>query len=354
MLLLLCGKSIIPVLKNYQLAQAIKGLIDLGLLRSATHWRAAVAVLLAAALLTGIACGGDDDDDPAAAKPTQAEGNYPITVTDLLGRSVEITERPGAVVALSPTAAEFVFAAGGSLVGRASSVVYPEEVLTVPEIGTAYQPNFEAILALSPDLIVADSVIHAAPTFKGPLEDLGVTLVFAGADSYQGVLDGLNLMGEVFAESQNTDAVVEAVEQTLADSIATLAGIETSAVVLISDRDQVLYAAKNNSYAGDLLVQLGIENPAAEDPDSGPFPGYTALAPERLLQFDPDLIVTVSPAPPPAPRLGDLFVQIPPFQSLSAVTDDRVVELEADLMLQSPGPRVIMALRALTDAVVAP
>ncbi len=323
------------------------------------RFRRAFAVLATVSvLLVGVACGDDDDGEPADSSPTpapttaptEAPVDYPVTVTDLLGRTVEIPARPQAVVALSPTAGELVYAAGGTLVGRASSVQFPEEAKVAEEVGSAYQPNFEAILALSPDLIVADSVIHASPNFRGPLEALDVPLIFAGADSYQGVLDGLALMGEVFADSEKTNEVIAGIEQALSDAKGELAGDEITAVVLISDRDQVLYAAKPNSYAGDVLARLGITNSAADEPDAGPFPGYSALAPERLIQFNPDLVITVTPAPPPAPRLGDLFMQIPPFQALDAVQQGRVVEIDVNLLLQAPGPRLAEALRAVADA----
>lgn len=308
-------------------------------------WGTVAVLTLAGVLLVGVACG--DDDDGASTEPS---ADYPVTVTDLLGRTVEISAHPEAVVALSPTAGELVYAAGGSLVGRASSVRFPEAAMEAEDVGTAYQPNFEAILALNPDLIVADSVIHASPNFRDPLEALDVPLIYAGADSYQSVLDGLALMGEVFADSDKTNEVIASIEQALSDARSELAGAEVTAVVLISDRDQVLYAAKPNSYAGDVLTRLGIKNAAENEPDAGPFPGYSALAPERLIQFNPDLIITVTPAPPPAPRLGELFMQIPPFQALDAVQQDRVVEVDVNLLLQAPGPRLTEALKAVADA----
>jgi iron complex transport system substrate-binding protein len=272
----------------------------------------------------------------------------------MLGRSVEIKSKPTVIVAVSPTAVEFVYAAGGKVVGRSASVEFPAEAKAAKEIGTAYQPNFEQILALKPDLVVADSVIHAQPNLRKPLEELPVPVVFAGADSYQKVLDGLKLMGQVLDNKTGTDKFVADIEKAKEDAKKMLAGKSISGVALIADREQTLYAAKNSSYAGDLLVQLGISNPAAEQADSGPFPGYTTLAPEKLLQFNPDYIFAITPAPPPAPRLSTLIPQIPPFRGLKAVTTNKVVDSDVELFLQAPGPRVIEAMKALATAASAP
>jgi iron complex transport system substrate-binding protein len=322
----------------------------------------ALAALAIAALLIA-ACGGDDDDSKStpttaasssstAASPTAAA--YPVKVTDLLGRSVEIKAQPKSIVALSPTAVEFVYAAGGTVVGRSASVDFPEAAKSAKEVGTAYQPNVDQILALKPDLVVADSIIHAQPDLRKALEGLPVPVVFAGADSYQKVLDGLNLIGTVLNNKATTDKLVADIGKARDDAKKALAGKTVSAVALIADRDQTLYAAKPTSYAGDVLQQMGITNPAASQPDSGPFPGYTALAPEKLIQFDPDFVFTITPAPPPVPRLSTLFPQIPPFKGMKAVTTkNHVVEADVELFLQAPGPRIIDAFKAITAAVTA-
>lgn len=330
--------------------------------------RLLIPVLAILAMLVAVACGGDDDDETtptptdtgtpaasatAAASPSAPASAYPVTVTDLLGRSVEIKAKPTTIVAISPTAVEFVYAVGGTVVGRSSSVDFPEAAKAAKDIGTAYQPNFEAILALKPDLVVADSVIHAQPNLRQPIEQLSVPVIFAGADSYQKVLDGLALMGQVLDSEESANKAITDITKARDDAKAAIAGKQISAVALIADRDNTLYAAKDASFAGDILAQLGITNPAASQPDSGPFPGYTVLAPEKMIEFNPDFIFAITPAPQPAPRLATLIPQIPPFKGLKAVTSNHVVDADVQLFLQAPGPRIAEAFKVVADAVKA-
>lgn len=289
----------------------------------------------------------------ATPEPTQAPPapGYPREVVDLLGRTVVIPDKPSAIVAISPTAVELVYAVGGSVVGRSQTVDHPPEALDAPSVGSAYQPSFEAILALEPDLIVADSTIHVQPALMGALEELGVPVLFAGAASVGEVITGLNLMGEVLDNERAAAEVAATVEAARATAWVALAELDLSAVLLIGDRDRNLYGAKSNGYAGSILAALGIANPADEQPDSGPFPGFTRIAPEAMLAFDPAWIFTVTPAPPPAPRLSGLLGLFPGFTGLQAVAEGRVVELDVQLFVQAPGPRVAEAFAAIVAAV---
>ncbi len=285
--------------------------------------------------------------------PTEAPPapGYPRDVVDLFGRTVTIPDLPGTIVAISPTAAELVYAVGGTIVGRTQTVNYPPEALEATDVGSAYQPNFEAILGLEPDLVVADSTIHIQPAVRDALEQLGVPVIFAGAASVDEVITGLTLLGDVLDSPEAAAEAVAAIEAARDGAREALAGKDISAVILIGDRDRNVYAAKASSFGGSVLEALGIANPADVQPDSGPFPGFTLVSPEAMLQFDPIFIFTVTPAPPPAPRLSGMLGLLPGFSGLQAMQNGRVFEIEVELLVQAPGPRVVEAFAAIIAAV---
>ena len=116
---------------------------------------------------------------------------------------------------------------------------------------------------------------------------------------------------------------------------------------MISDADRNIYAAKPESYAGAVAQILGLGNLAEGMSDMGPYPGYTLWTPEQVATSNPAYIFTISPAPPPAPKLSTMLPMFPGYANLEAVTNNKVKELDPILFMQAPGPRMINALEQI-------
>jgi iron complex transport system substrate-binding protein len=313
--------------------------------------RLALAGIAGASILLA-GCSGNEADAGAGGAEPEDGAAYPVEVTDLLGRSVTIEAAPEVIVTLSPTAAEFVAALGAPVAGRSSTTDYPPEVASAADIGQAYQPSIESIVALSPDLIVADGFVQGTPQLQELLGGLGAPVVFVTANSLDEVRTSYAVLGEVLGRpTLAAEKAAEVVEAREAAAASVPEGV--TAVILIMDRDQSMYAAGADSWGGDLLAAVGAENLAAGQPDSGRFPGFVSVPMELLLTWDPDYVLAVTPAPMPAPRLSQLMRMIPPMQGLTAMQEGRVVEMDVELMLQAPGPRVVEALALLGETLSA-
>ena len=320
-------------------------------------------LLVLGAIVPGIvlaACGGDDSSSkttPAPAATTAAAKTvattaaaYPLTMTDMAKHSVTLKQKPTTIVAVSPTAAELVYAAGGTIVGRSTMVAFPDAAKTAADVGSAYSPAADKILALKPDLVVADSVIIlGVPNVQKTLDGLGVPVLYVGAQSYADVLAALDLIGKALNATDKTDQVKAGIDKAKSDAKAALAGKNVTFLALTADEKSQLYAAKDTSYVGDILKQLGITNPGSALPDTPPFPGYSLVAPEKLLQMNPDYILAITPDPH-APPLAGIINQIPPLQGMKAVSGKHVVDADMNVFLQAPGPRIADAFKAITAA----
>ena len=120
---------------------------------------------------------GDDHLDGGAA----AEGTFPVTLNDDNGNSVTIKAKPMRIVSTAPASTEILFAlgVGDRVVGVTSLDDYPPEAANIAKIGD-FQPNTEAIMALSPDLVVGYSGNEEA---LAPVQAAGApVLIFNPAD----------------------------------------------------------------------------------------------------------------------------------------------------------------------------
>ena len=341
------------------------------------HVGRTASILLVSALALMMAACSDVDEEPpvrptATIAPTQSPpqqqasptaiqapaatltptpepmGAYPLEIVDMLGRTVEIPARPARIVTISPTATEMLYVAGGTAVARDSSSTFPADVLDLTELGGAYSPNFESIAAQGGDLILIEALTQAR--FLEPLSRLGAPVVAVRATSLDDVTTGIRLVGQIIDNNEEAEQAAQDISDRVASSVEGLSGGE-SVLILISDADRNLYAAKPQSYPGAVASMLLLSNPAAELPDSGTFPGFAVVTAEQLFTMDPDYVFTITPAPAPAPRLSEMLPRIPGFSGLRAITSGQMHEIDHVIFLRNPGPRIAEAVEAMAGFV---
>lgn len=321
-----------------------------------SHRRMAAYLSTAAAGLALLlsACGGDKKEEPAplpvqnagTATPT-ASPTPGVAVTDLLGRKVAIAKTPTKIVTTSPSALEMLYAAGGTAIARSSTATAPGvDASKLADIGSAYQPNFEAILKLQPDLVVADASAQAqlAAQFEQQLK--GVPIVFVGAVKYADVSTSIRMLGSITGTAEKAKAsadAVDAVAKQVGDAVK--AKTPTKTLVLVAGRDGQLSAALNESFIGDMVKIAGAQNIAADLKQSGQVPGYATISVETAFKENPDVILVIVPGNNPGPSIGSIVSRS--FPSLNAVKNKRVHEIDLDVFLQSPGPRAADGLKQL-------
>ncbi len=281
-----------------------------------------------------------------SSEPASSGTGYPLTVTDMMGRSVELAAIPERIVTTHPSATEVLCSAGGLPVGCDASSKYPPDVVGLPTVGSAYYLSVEAIAGLQPDLVVIEAITQAR--YLDSLAPLGVPVIAVRAASLDDVADSLTLVGQVIDRSDDAAAALAGIEDRI-EAARAASTSSASFLVLIADEQSKIYAARGDSYPGTVAGLLGLDNLAADMPESGPFAGFTELTGEVLVGLDPDVIFTITPAPPPAPRLSALLPSLPVCRDKAAVKEGRLVELDASLYLQAQGPRIAEAVEGMLE-----
>jgi iron complex transport system substrate-binding protein len=266
-----------------------------------------------------------------------------VAVTDLLDRSVEIDQTPLRIVTLHPTATETLYAAGGVAVGRDRASTYPEEVVALPDVGSMYTPS---MVELQPDLVVIEALTQES--LVDQLEQLGLAVVAVKATSLDDIFQSLTLLGRIMDTEETADQTIDDIQARI-DAARENAPEGKGVLIFIADAEQKVYAARSDSYPGLVASLLGLENLAADLEGPAPYPGFALFSPELAAQSNPgpDVVLTITPAPLPAPRLSAVLSMVPGFKTMPAIKEGRVVELDPVLFLQAQGPRIADAVEAL-------
>lgn len=278
---------------------------------------------------------GDDSDDGAA--------TFPVTVTS---GDVETTieAKPEAIVSMSPTATEMLFAigAGDQVIAADSFSNFPEDAPTT-EL-SAFEPNVEAIIALQPDLVLLSGDTNDV---VAGLQAVGVpAIVLPAAVVLDDTYTQIELLGAATGHVGDAAELVLEMETEIEELVASVPERDEP-LTYYHELDDTLFSVTSQTFIGEIYALAGLENVAdAADPD-GANGGYPQLSAEFLVDADPDLIFLADTKC--CDQDATTVAARPGFDQLSAVLDGRVIELDDDIASRW-GPRVVDFLRAIVDA----
>jgi ABC-type Fe3+-hydroxamate transport system substrate-binding protein len=191
-------------------------------------------------------------------------------VVDDVGHAVTAPDQVGRVVSLVPSLTEAVAAsAPGLLVGATDWCTHPAD-LTVARVRGTKNPDIAAIVALEPDLVVANHEENRQPDLDA-LRAEGIPVYVTDIRTLDGAFASLARMLDVCG-------VTEAAwldEARRAWAAVPWPSARRRAVVPIWRRPWM--AVGRDTFTGALLARLGIDNVLCEDP-------------ERYPRFDPEVL----------------------------------------------------------------
>jgi len=310
--------------------------------------RALLAALLGAAALLAACASSAERAAVDITSDTIADSSataFPIEI-DTAGGPVTIEARPEAIVSMSPTATEMLWAIGaGDQVKAVDSLsTYPAGT-PVTDL-SAFEPNLEAIAAQQPDLVVLG---FANDEIQAGLAGLGIPVLLEEAastldDTYSQMTD----LGLATGHPDEAAAAVASVRSGIDEVVKGMAATPGARPTVYHELDDTFYSASSGSFIGQLYQLLGYDNIAdAADPDGSV--GYPQLNAEQIIKANPDLIVITD-----AYSYGPADIAARPgWNTIKAVADDRVVVVNDDIASRW-GPRVVDFLRTIADATPVP
>lgn len=189
-----------------------------------------------------------------------------ICVVDALGREVRLVRPPARVVSLVPSETESVAALAGveRLAGRTS---YCEEpvgaVERVPVVGGTKKFDVEAVLALAPDLVLANQEENGRRDVERLIE-AGLNVHVSFPQTVAGSLDYLRALVALLDLGREGSDRVRALEEAVRETMSRAVGASARVFVPIWKDPWMTFDSR--TYASDLLRAAGGENVFADRP----------------------------------------------------------------------------------------
>ena len=251
----------------------------------------------------------------------------------------QTSRRKQRLVSLSPAVTETLFAigAGPDVVGVSDYCDYPDAVKKLPRTGTALTPSYEAIVRLSPTLILCEA---AASIPRRELSALGVTK-FVPWLSLEDIVASTRLLGALTSHAVPANALATK----LWDGLAIAEAASGPRVLLVlgetAGKLSEIYFIKKNSLHGAVLRAAGARNAVAQD-----VPGVPRISIEELLRLDPEAIIVLVAPTPSGPSDEQILHDWSALEPLTARKNGRISVLKSDAAFTN-GPRILTLEQAL-------
>ncbi len=271
--------------------------------------------IICAAMLTVTVCGCTEIEEatpPPVTETTFAEQPYPVTAGSLI-----FDDSPETAGSLSPALTEMICELGfeDKLIGVSDYCDYPAEIAERAKLGSAANPDADAVIEASPKLLMSLSPI--AKKDITAIEAAGTRVWIISPPQTVSELYGCYRdVAAVFGGKLDSDKAAEDALKPLVSALAEAEGSMESFVYIMSPD---LAAATDSTFAGNFFSCFGknAADEAVSDEDD-------ILTAEELLELDPQWLILPE----------DLSIYELPEETaeLSAVKENRIIYLDDEML----------------------
>lgn len=273
----------------------------------------------------------------AAGTPSQGTSDGPasVTITDAQDREVEVPTNPGTVVVMDWSVIRTLSDLGVEVDAvPQSSGALPEDIAAYRDattVGTVFEPDYEAIAALEPDLVIVGSrsgtpeVVAEFEKFAPAVLDMSVRTKDP-AEVFDQTTERVVQLGSIFGLEQEASELMADIEAQIAEITEQTSDLGTAMVVQVSDGTVSAYGP--GSRFSQVYTDFGLTPTQAPIEDGGSH--GEEISQEFFVQYNPSVIFVLDRAK----AIGE--EQTPALDVLSnglvdttdAAADGKIIEID--------------------------
>ncbi len=251
------------------------------------------------------------------------------------------------IISMAPSVTETLFALGlgERVVGVTQYCDYPPEALEKSQVGGFHNPNYEAVMALRPDLVVMlDSEAQPRQVF----DKLGVDTLEMHHKSIDGILDSIGILGNAFGAETRAKEITSDIRARLERIELKTAGRSCPTVMFSIDRTlgagrlEDVYISGCDGHIDRIMELAGGQNVYQQG--GARFP---VVSREGMINLNPQVIVDlVRGLSARDVSNEEVLADWDQLSEVDAVRQGRVFVIDDDYAFV-PGPRFILMVEKL-------
>ena len=261
------------------------------------------------------------------------------TVTDQLGRQVNVPDNPQRIVALAPNITEIIFALGQEhrLKGVTRYSDFPSEAAKLFKVGSYVHLDLERIVALKPDLCIA--IKDGNPRLVAQrLESLKIPVYAVDPKNLDTIMKTIIEIGKLLDAGEKAKMLVQNMHSRIQRVKSLVEKAAHRPGVFFQIGISPIVSVGTPTFIHELIVLAGGTNLA-----SGPIP-YPRFSREQVLALSPDVFIITSMAR--AAVFEKVKAEWSQWPNLPAVRNKRIY-LEDSNLFDRPTPRLLGGLELL-------
>ncbi len=251
--------------------------------------------------------------------------------TDHLGRTVIIEGEPQRVIALTRAYMEELFEIGVTPVAKVDEYNNRLEGVSLPSVGRQSNPDLEAIYAMQPDLIIANTRQHS--NLLELLEQTGAAVFFVNPNKVDvdPLTDRIIIFGSLLGREDFVRDYMRELDELCESLREALQPYNYKTGLIVQGGTDSIRAAMPTGLYGSLLNRLGIDNIVVAGHVGAGQSTWVNFDLETLLKLDPSVILIRAAGSSEGNNAVLLanFTENPQWQSLTAIQTGRIFVLPA-------------------------
>lgn len=255
------------------------------------------------------------------------------------GSSNNTGHDPSVVVALSKSVGDMWLCAGGTLAGATDDAIADLNLTDATSVGTIFKPNKEAILGLSPTLVLLSEDVSVQKQLAEELQEAGVDVMDETINSFEDYDTAERALCDITGRDdlydQNVTQVgnhIEQVRQNVQNNDASKQDRNYLALRVSAAKNKAL---KHDNFACQIFDDMAITNVADDDS------ALDDLSLEAIVAANPTYIFVITQGDEDEAKQAyqDAFASQAVWQDLDAVKQNRVFSMPTDLFHYKPNER---------------